>query len=67
MTLENKRLKNQLLAEKERLEAQVKETATVSVSNVGYGNHMAVTLMNKPPPFLSSEMSRGYWYRSMKR
>ncbi len=41
MTLEYKRLKNQLLAEKERLAAQVKDTATVSVSNVGYGNHMA--------------------------
>jgi len=41
MAIEYKQLKNQLLAEKERLEAQVKETTTVSVSNVGYGNHMA--------------------------
>ena len=41
MTLVYKRLKNQLLAEKERLEAEVKDTAPVSVSNVGYGNHMA--------------------------
>ena len=41
MTLEYNQLKSHLLAEKARLEAQVKETATVSVSNVGYGNHMA--------------------------
>lgn len=41
MTFTYDRLKDQLLAAKERLEAQVKETTTVSVSNVGYGNHMA--------------------------
>jgi DnaK suppressor protein len=41
MTLEFDQLKNQLLTEKKRLEAQVKETTTVSVSSVGYGNHMA--------------------------
>lgn len=35
------RLKRQLLAEKERLEAHVKDTTTVSGTNVGYSNHMA--------------------------
>ena len=41
MTVKYDRLKSQLLAAKERLEAQIKETTTVSVSSVGYGNHMA--------------------------
>ncbi len=41
MTLEYKQLKDQLLAEKERLEARIKDTAPVAIANVGYGNHMA--------------------------
>ena len=41
MTVKYDHLKNQLLADKERLEAQIKDTATVSGANVGYGNHMA--------------------------
>lgn len=41
MTLRFDQLKDQLLEEKVRLEAQIKDTATVSVANVGYGNHMA--------------------------
>lgn len=41
MSLEYKRIKDQLLTEKERLEAQIKDMAPVTVANLGYGNHMA--------------------------
>jgi DnaK suppressor protein len=41
MTFKYDQLKQQLLTKKDQLEAQIKETAPVSVSNVGYGNHMA--------------------------
>lgn len=34
-------LKEQLLADKARLEANIKNTATVSGARIGYGNHMA--------------------------
>ena len=41
MTVKYEQLKEQLLSKKDQLEAQIRETAAVSVSNVGYGNHMA--------------------------
>ena len=41
MSITNRQLKAQLLAERERLEAEIKGLATVSGANVGYGNHMA--------------------------
>lgn len=41
MALKYDQLKDQLLAEKARLETQIRDTAPVSVANVGYGNHMA--------------------------
>ncbi len=41
MAVRQEALKKRLLAKKEQLEAQIKTTPTVSVTNVGYGNHMA--------------------------
>lgn len=41
MSLEYRRLKDQLLLEKERLEAQIANKAPITVANLGYGNHMA--------------------------
>ncbi len=41
MTVKYDQLKKQLLTKKDQLEAQIKDTAPVSVANVGYGNHMA--------------------------
>jgi DnaK suppressor protein len=41
MAVRQEALKTRLLAKKEQLEAQVKNTPTVAITSVGYGNHMA--------------------------
>ncbi|MEN8098351.1 MAG: TraR/DksA C4-type zinc finger protein [Chloroflexota bacterium] len=41
MPVKYERLKAQLQAEKDRLQEEIQDRATVSMVNVGYGNHMA--------------------------